>query len=123
MNYQVSIQRGVLFTLVFLLCYTGKTFGNNSVLKWKNDGITITLQDYLKVPDISWPKTLLEYPVDFSAEPVFPSDIILIDMTNQESIPFQLTRKKEINGKVSSAFLCFFSEYLLWVTSPDNPFF
>ena len=110
MNYQVFIRRGIVCITLFLLCYPETSGNNYSVLKWQKDGVTIELKEHLDVPGMSWPKTLLEYPVDFSAEPIDPSDMILVDLTRDESIPFQLTRKETINGKVSSAVLCFFSD-------------
>ncbi len=79
-------------------------------LKWTNQGIDFILRDQLRVREMSWPRTLLEYAVDFSAAPVAESGLSLINTGTNQSIPFQLTDITSENGKIISATLCFFSD-------------
>ena len=79
-------------------------------LSWHKDGITITLDEHLQIPEMSWPETLLEYPTDFSGEPVLENELRLTDVYSKTDVPFQLTNIKYINGRVESAVLCFMSD-------------
>ena len=79
-------------------------------LKWSGEGISILLKDDLNLPNMSWPLTLLEYPVDFSSKPVNIKELILIDNASNQSIPFQMTNVKLVNGKIQTATLCFLSD-------------
>jgi len=79
-------------------------------LVWSNNGIDIFLNDYLNLPEMSWPQTLLEYPVDFTPEPANLKDLVLVDQLSKQSIPFQLTDIKLANGKIKTAVLCFLSD-------------
>ena len=79
-------------------------------LKWSKDGITILLKDELNLPEIFWPQTLLEYPVDFSTEPVIAKDLVLVDQGKNQSVPFQLSEIQLNNGKIKKAILCFMSD-------------
>ena len=79
-------------------------------LKWSKGGITIVLKDDLNLPAMFWPQTLLEYPVDFTSEPVNTKDIILVDTKLNQSVPFQMSDIKLVNGKIHTAVLCFLSD-------------
>jgi len=59
---------------------------------------------------MSWPKTLLEYDVDFSASPVEQNELTLTDVNTNQPMPFQLTDIQTENGRLKSATLCFFSD-------------
>ncbi|MDR3260574.1 MAG: hypothetical protein LBT78_01925, partial [Tannerella sp.] len=93
---------------LFSVCFA-KAAPENKPLEWTEQGITITLTEHLKVPGMSWPNTLLEYPVDFSSAPVSVREMVLIDRVKKEIIPFQFIKVKQTGGKISSAVLCFFS--------------
>ena len=79
-------------------------------LKWTNNGMDIILKDQLNVKEMSWPKTLLEYDVDFSASPVEQNELTLTDVNSNQPVPFQLTDIQKENGRLKSATLCFFSD-------------
>ena len=79
-------------------------------LKWTENGIDIILKDQLNVKEMSWPKTLLEYNVDFSAYPVKQNELALTDVNSNQLVPFQLTDIQKENGRLKSATLCFFSD-------------
>ena len=79
-------------------------------LKWTENGIDIILKDQLNVKEMSWPKTLLEYNVDFSAYPVKQNELALTDVNSNQYVPFQLTDIQTENGQLKSATLCFFSD-------------
>jgi hypothetical protein len=79
-------------------------------LKWTNNGIDIILKDQLNMKEMSWPKTLLEYDVDFSAYPVKQNELALTDVNSNQFVPFQLTEIQTENGSLKSATLCFFSD-------------
>ncbi len=79
-------------------------------LKWSKGGINIVLKDDLNLPNMSWPLTLLEYPVDFTSEQVNQKDIVLVDWVSKQAIPFQLTGFQLVNGKIGKAVLCFLSD-------------
>jgi hypothetical protein len=79
-------------------------------LKWTNSGIDIILKDQLNMIEMSWPRTLLEYSVDFSAYPVKQNELALTDVNSNQQIPFQLTDIQAENGRLKSATLCFFSD-------------
>jgi hypothetical protein len=87
----------------------GYAIPDNKPLEWKDGGITIVLKESLKVPGMSWPNTLLEYPVDFSSGPVPEREMVLIDRLEKTAVPFQFTKVKQTDGNISSAVLCFFS--------------
>ena len=79
-------------------------------LRWSKEGISILLKDELNIPNMSWPQTLLEYPVDFSSETVSVKDLTLMEMGSNLSVPFQFADIKTVQGKIRSAVLCFFSD-------------
>jgi hypothetical protein len=78
--------------------------------KWAKDGISILLKDDLNLPNMSWPLTLLEYPVDFTPDPIGLKDLVLIDKASDQTIPFQFSEYKLVNGKIQTAVLCFLSD-------------
>ena len=88
----------------------GQKEGIVKTLKWQKEVVTIHLHDYLYLPDMSWPVTLLEYQVDFTSDPVIEKDLNLVDIISNKSIPFQLTNIKLVNGKIETAVLSFFSD-------------
>src|SRR4030042_601701 len=105
----------------FLLSFTFTVAINTSILatdwdivktplKWTNNGIDIIMKDQLNMIEMSWPKTLLEYDVDFSAYPVEQNELALTDVNSNQFVPFQLTDIQTENGKLKSATLCFFSD-------------
>jgi hypothetical protein len=79
-------------------------------LKWTDNGIDIILKDQLNVKEMAWPRTLLEYDIDFSAYSIKENELALTDVNNNQQIPFQLTDIQEENGRLKSAILCFFSD-------------
>jgi hypothetical protein len=79
-------------------------------LKWTDKGIEIILEDQLKVKEMPWPKTLLEYDVDFSAYPVEQNELALTDVNSGQPVPFQLADIQTEYGRLKSATLCFFSD-------------
>src|SRR4030043_1395283 len=105
----------------FLLSFTFTVAINTSILatgwdvvktplKWTYNGIDIIMKDQLNMIEMSWPKTLLEYDVDFSAYPVEQNKLALTDVNSDQLVPFQLTDIQKENGRLKSATLCFFSD-------------
>jgi hypothetical protein len=70
--------------------------------------VTFRLHDPLAHPFIWWPRTLLEYPVEFTS-PATPDHLTLWD-ENGAAVPFQLSHVKLHASKLESATLCFFSD-------------
>src|SRR5579871_6061383 len=70
--------------------------------------VTFRLHDPLAHPFIWWPRTLLEYPVNFDP-PVATGELILRD-EHDTAVPFQLSHIQSRNGKIVSATVCFFSD-------------
>ncbi|MDR1939033.1 MAG: fibronectin type III domain-containing protein [Tannerellaceae bacterium] len=100
-----------LFIVLFLFSVRfGYAILENKSLEWQDEGIAIRLKEHLKIPGMSWPNTLLEYPVDFSSETVNLQELVLVDQNEKVIVPFQFTKVKQTNGKISSAVLCFFSD-------------
>jgi hypothetical protein len=79
-------------------------------LKWQKEGLTIVLREDLKIPGMVWPLTLLEYPVDFSSDPVRGKEIVLIENGSNQTIPFQLSQTELVDGKIRKAVLCFLAD-------------
>ena len=79
-------------------------------LKWSNGEIRVVLKDDLNLPNMSWPLTLLEYPVDFTSNPVSAKELVLIDKGSNQPIAFQFNNIQAINGKIATATLCFLSD-------------
>ena len=106
----------MLIVLIAALCVSNRLAaaeqkeGIAQPLKWSKDGIHILLKDYLNLPAMSWPQTLLEYPVDFTSGPIIAKDVVLIDQVLNQSVPFQFTDIKWANGKIETAVLCFLSD-------------
>ena len=105
----------VLFIFYFLCTLTITALEKfpqkgGQTLVWSNNGISILLNDFLNLPAMSWPQTLLEYPIDFAPEPQNLKDLILVDQVSSQSIPFQLTEIKLVTGKIQTAVLCFLSD-------------
>jgi hypothetical protein len=106
----------MLVILLSFNCFSGSLLaqlqvpGFSKPLKWQEEGIRIYLEDHLKVPEMSWPLTLLEYPVDFTSGSVIAKELVLIERISDRSFPFQLTSIEQENGKIKKAVLCFFSD-------------
>ena len=108
----------LIITLIFLSLFTAMDIHAITAfpekpkqsLKWSKNGVIISLKDELNLPEISWPLTLLEYPVDFSTEPVIAKDLVLVDHGKNQSVPFQLSEIQLNNGKINRALLCFMSD-------------
>ncbi|MDD4921623.1 MAG: fibronectin type III domain-containing protein [Bacteroidales bacterium] len=83
---------------------------DKQVRKWSDGGVLISLNDYMNLPGMVWPQTLLEYPVDFTARPVIEGELQLVDQISNQAIPFQLTKMIKVDGKIKSAVLCFLSD-------------
>ena len=79
-------------------------------LKWSKGEIHIVLKDDLNIPNMAWPLTLLEYPVDFSSNPATAKELVLIDKGSNQPIPLQLNNIHAVNGKITTATLCFLSD-------------
>lgn len=115
MNQHTCIYR-IMLIILALLIFSG-THGasafpgqDKKVLKWSDNKIVILLSDHLNLPEMFWPCTLLEYPVDLSSSAVLPEELQLVERFSGLSIPFQLTKAERKNGKITSAVLCFFSD-------------
>jgi hypothetical protein len=70
--------------------------------------VTFHLHDPLAHPFIWWPRTLLEYPVEF--RPPVPPDRLILRDERGAAIPFQLSRVRMNGGRLESATVCFFSD-------------
>ena len=108
MKYSLAILSAFI---LFISCNQDSDDSEKTIqaLKWSEDGLIISINDDLKLPEISWPQTLLEYPVDFSAHPVNAEDLILIDQLKNKAVPFQFSDVKMKDGKINTANLCFIS--------------
>jgi hypothetical protein len=84
--------------------------GKKQPLKWSKEGLSILLKDDLNLPNMFWPLTLLEYPVDFSSGPINVKDVVLIDKGTNLNVPFQITDAEMVNGKIRKGVLCFLSD-------------
>jgi len=71
-------------------------------------GLTFRLHDTLEHPFVWWPRTLLEYPVQFEGRAT-PANLTLVD-GDGAPVPFQLANVKMRGGALESATVCFFSD-------------
>jgi hypothetical protein len=95
-----------LRSLVFLLACHGLALAANPFLREfpSNGNLEFRLEDRLRMPSLSWPRTLLEYPVRFDFPPD-ASQLRLVDLDSGKEVPFQISN---IRGKLAT--VSFFSD-------------
>jgi len=72
--------------------------------------LQFVLHDDINLPFYSWPRTLLSYPVDFSAAHVQANQLSLVDSKGR-LVPMQLDGVRQSpSGELQSATVCFFSD-------------
>lgn len=72
--------------------------------------VRISRKDCIKLSIYNWPRTLLSYPVCFSIPLQSESEIDLFDDKLEKSVPFQLSDKVVVDGKIQAANINFFAE-------------
>jgi hypothetical protein len=68
------------------------------------------LRELIEHPFYAWPRTLLTYPVDFSAVAVQADQLTLVNLENGRAEPFQLSEVRAENGRLRFAHVHFFSD-------------
>ena len=103
--------RNLLLTLTLLLAIAN-TRANPFLREFPAGGkLEITLEDKLKLPAYSWPRTLLAYNVDFRAAKVLAGELQLRDEMSKHDIPFQLSGvRTNADGSLRFAVLNFFAD-------------
>ncbi len=113
--YHINLSgiKKLISVLIFLIFCDFLLFAENQNEKrlvWQDKKVIVKVEDHLHLPEISWPRTLLEYPVDFTSSPVTEGDLLLVDQSSNLAIPFQLTNVVKSNRKIKTATLCLLSD-------------
>ena len=66
--------------------------------------------DHISLPTYEWDRTLVSYPVEFSPALASEDDICLVDEVGGEYVPYQLSDKVIIDGRIVSGKVNFFAE-------------
>jgi len=82
-----DVYKGTLL-LFFWLFSLSFAVASQKVYKWGENGIRIELKEYLDIPEMKWPVTLLHYRIDLSGAQISdPGSLSLIGDTGRP-IPF-----------------------------------
>ncbi len=104
-----DVYKGTLL-LFFWLFSLSFAVASQKVYKWGENGIRIELKEYLDIPEMKWPVTLLHYRIDLSGAKISdPGNLSLIGDTGRP-IPFQLIDVQAEKGVIRYATLCFLSD-------------
>ncbi|MCD0490331.1 fibronectin type III domain-containing protein [Pedobacter sp. MC2016-14] len=79
-------------------------------LKWKAEGISILLKDDLNHAAFSWPLSVLQYRIDFTAASVKQNELNLTEGLTGKEVAFQLSSPVLKNGILQEATLSFMSD-------------
>lgn len=101
--------KNTLFIILFFLFAFGKLNANEYRLS-KENAIEFVGKEYTHLSLYSWPRTLVNYSVSFDVDICFETELELIDVLNNQPVPFQLSGKKIENGFIRSAMINFFTE-------------
>ncbi|WP_158712874.1 fibronectin type III domain-containing protein [Parabacteroides pacaensis] len=99
------------FMLLFILCFCfSVASATKNVLNWKDGGVRIELKEYLDIPEMKWPETLLRYQLDLRGAGISNAQSLLLLDKEGRAVPFQLTDLVEESGMIRYATLCFLSD-------------
>ncbi|MEI6422585.1 MAG: hypothetical protein WCP55_10220 [Lentisphaerota bacterium] len=98
----------LLFMIVSSLC--GSLMANPYVKTFGNEGkLQFTISEKTKLPGISWPESLVSYPVEFKV-PVAKDNLRLIDTNTGKPLVYQLSNIREKDGKLTFALVNFLTD-------------
>ena len=102
LSLAVSGARGSSANVIEDSCYV-RRFGVEGRLQF-------CLQDRVKHPLFSWPRTLLSYPVRFEEANVEPDQLVLRNLETGQEVPFQLSDVRTRHGRLLTATVNFFAD-------------
>jgi hypothetical protein len=111
-------------TLLVLLCVTGAAWAQNSAtgltcspapvgrthLFPTGGALRFEIRELIEHPFYAWPRTLLTYPVDFSAASARADQLTLVNLETGRAEPFQLSGAQVEDGRLRFAHVHFFSD-------------
>jgi len=74
------------------------------------EALKLTLRDHIRFPAYHWPRTLLNYRVDFSEANVRPDNLAVINVKTGTRVPCQVSDTHVQNGCLLAATISFFSD-------------
>ena len=88
-----------------------RTTSNPYIHQFGADGkLVLELKERIKHPHFWWPRTLLDYRVDFTGAGVEPGQLELVNRADGKPVPFQLSDVQSKGGLLTSAMVSFFSD-------------
>lgn len=104
----MAIKHYVILLLLLLFCV--KLNSTQRLVVSSDNPVRISRKDCINLSIYNWPRTLLSYPVRFSVPLQSEAEIDLFDDRQGKSVPFQLSDKVLVDGKIQAANINFFAE-------------
>lgn len=101
--------RNAFITLLCLLLFADISYARQANVS-KGNSVRFSRKECINLSIYSWPRTLLSYRVCFAEGIESESELDLYDNKQQCSVPFQLSEKVILNGKIKAAVIHFFAE-------------